>query len=194
MPKSLAGATLFVLLAAACRHRDGSERNAGDIACPAAWREAPATDPGIRVPQGSEVIWHVTAHGTQDYVCAVADAGSVAYAWKFTGPDAALTDCRGRAAGRHLASADGPTAPEWRSGHGAFVTAHKTSSWTPDPSAVPWLLLAVDHSDGEGPPATARFVQRTSTRGGIAPAEPCDARTVGEIERVPYDADYYFLR
>ena len=37
-------------------------------------------------------------------------------------------------------------------------------------------------------------VQRVATKGGVEPAEACDASKVGQEARVPYTADYSFYR
>jgi hypothetical protein len=38
------------------------------------------------------------------------------------------------------------------------------------------------------------YIQRLNTVGGVAPAEPCDAKTVGSKKAVPYSADYVFYK
>ena len=38
------------------------------------------------------------------------------------------------------------------------------------------------------------YIQRVNTRGGVAPAMPCDAMTKGSRTTVPYSADYVFYK
>jgi hypothetical protein len=63
---------------------------------------------------------------------------------------------------------------------------------TPDPNAIPWLLLEAVSSEGPGPFGGVTYVQRMNTVGGKAPAAP--GAVLGEVARVPYVAEYYFYR
>jgi len=63
---------------------------------------------------------------------------------------------------------------------------------TPDPDAIPWLLLEAVSSEGPGIFDGVTYIQRVDTVGGKAPADPGDF--VGEMARVPYTAEYYFYR
>jgi hypothetical protein len=200
---SLALALPLALALAASGCRPGSPPDAASPAssassvpaCPAAWLEAPAVDPSIAVPAGNaRLVLHASAAGSQNYTCAAApsDGGAASYAWSFSGPEAALSDCHGAVLGRHFASDAGPTAPEWQTPDGAYVIGHKTAAFAPGGGAVPWLLLGVDGHGGAGPVTEARYVQRVNTSGGVAPGSPCGAGNVGAVEKVPYSADYYF--
>lgn len=63
-------------------------------------------------------------------------------------------------------------------------------------NAVPMLLVrAVDHEGNQnGLLARVNFVQRVETRGGVAPADGCDAARVGTMVRVPYSATNVFYQ
>ena len=63
---------------------------------------------------------------------------------------------------------------------------------TPDPNAIPWLLLKAKSTDGPGIFAEVTYIQRVNTVGGKAPTAPGDY--VGELVRVPYTAEYFFYR
>jgi hypothetical protein len=181
----------FALVNLACRQGVSSSSASAD-GCPATWLQAPLVEGPIAVPAGNErMVLHASAAGFQNYACSAADAdGAVAYAWSPVGPDATLVDCHATPIGHHFAVDGG--APEWQMLDGAYVVAHKLAASMRDGRSVPWLLLSVDRSGGSAPPAEARYVQRLSTSGGVAPGASCDARNAGAIEKVPYTADYFF--
>jgi hypothetical protein len=136
-------------------------------------------------PAGNELAFELQAIGVQLYAC---DATSGAPAWTFQAPEATLTGPDGQASGKHFA---GPT---WEGADGSRVVGAKVAAATPDPSAIPWLLLAAASHAGTGRMAEVTFVQRVATWGGIAPAAGCDPSHVGEVARVPYRAVYCFYR
>jgi hypothetical protein len=124
--------------------------------------------------------------GVQIYSCSAAAGGP---AWAFRAPEARLVDRRGRFAGTHRA---GPT---WEALDGSSVLGAKVEAATPDPAAIPWLLLrAASHHAGSGRMADVTFVQRLQTSGGVAPSGGCSAATVDVVARVPYRAIYCFYR
>jgi len=63
---------------------------------------------------------------------------------------------------------------------------------TPDPTAIPWLLLRAVSSEGPGPFHRVTHIQRVNTVGGTAPTDP--GGFVGDVAEVPYTAEYYFYR
>lgn len=82
--------------------------------------------------------------------------------------------------------------PTWESESGSKVVGAVVDRCTPDPDAIPWLLLRATGSEGPGIFHRATFIQRVNTVGGLAPAEP--GEFVGEVAEVPYAAEYYFYR
>jgi hypothetical protein len=106
--------------------------------------------------------------------------------WIFLKPEAVLYSNDSEVVGIHYG---GPT---WESNSGSFVVGAVLDRDTPDPTAIPWLLLEGAHSGGPGIFNGITFIQRVNTVGGIAPADP--GQSVGEEARVPYAADYYFYR
>jgi hypothetical protein len=174
--------------------RQGGRVDASPVAgaCPSAWLDAPVVDPQIAVPSGDDrVVLHAFAKGIQKYACtSIGIDGGTSYGWSFVGPEATLDDCHSEAIGRHFASDAG--APEWRTGDGAYVVAHKTAAAAARDGAVPWLLLSVDRGVGGAPFTRSRYVQRVRTSGGTAPSLACDASLAGTLQGVPYTADYFF--
>ncbi|HET7824491.1 MAG TPA: DUF3455 domain-containing protein [Anaeromyxobacter sp.] len=176
------GGSIAVLVAAistaSAEERRAASPSASSAPIPAA----------LAAPAGHELAFELLADGVQIYSCVHArGAAGAAAAWEFQAPEATLTDRRGRRAGQHGA---GPT---WEALDGSSVKGAKVESATPDPSAIPWLLLrAASHGSGAGQMADVTFVQRVWTSGGNAPSDGCGDATVGATARVPYRAVYRF--
>ena len=139
----------------------------------------------LAAPAGHGLAFELSAEGVQIYVCGGA-AG--AFAWAFQAPEAKLVDFRGQPAGTHYA---GPT---WEGLDGSKVVGAKVEGATPDPTAIPWLLLRAASNAGTGRMADVTFVQRIQTHGGLAPDGGCGASNVGVVVRVPYHATYCYHR
>lgn len=155
---------------------------------PAAPGFSGAMPPSLAAPAGNQLAFELRAEGVQVYSCA-GPSGAAGPAWAFQAPEATLTDGRGQPAGTHGA---GPT---WEALDGSSVVGAKVEGATPDPAAIPWLLLrATSHAGGRGLMADITFVQRVQTSGGNAPSEGCGPGTVGAVARVPYRALYRFFR
>jgi hypothetical protein len=135
----------------------------------------------LQVPAGNKVAFHVYAEGVQIYRW---DGTS----WVFMGPEAELfADAGGNGVvGIHYA---GPT---WESNSGSKVVGTVRQRCTPDPDAIPWLLLGAVSSEGPGIFDRATFIQRVNTAGGNIPNDPGDSP--GELAEVPYTAEYFFYR
>src|SRR5437899_12550351 len=97
---------------------------------------SPACDK-IQVPDGNKVAFHAYAIGVQIYRW----SGS---AWVFVAPAAVLYANAGYdgEVGTHYA---GPT---WESNSGSKVVGKRLQGCTPDPTAIPWLLLQAGSTDG----------------------------------------------
>jgi hypothetical protein len=135
----------------------------------------------IEVPEGNKVASHVYAVGVQIYRW----NGT---AWAFVAPSAVLyanADHDGQV-GTHYV---GPT---WESNGGSKVIGARVAGCTPDPTAIPWLLLQAVTTEGPGVFHRVTYVQRVRTTGGLAPATPGSA--VGEEVQIPYTAEYFFYR
>jgi hypothetical protein len=144
-------------------------------------RPLPTTD--LAVPAGNRLVRQLEAVGVQVYTCTAAPAGA---AWVFTGPEATLQSRQGEAAGKHYA---GPT---WEALDGSKVVGAKVAGATPDPAAIPWLLLRATSHAGAGEMTEVTYIQRIATTGGLAPAEGCTPASLGAVARVPYTASYCF--
>jgi hypothetical protein len=144
--------------------------------------QAPPPVPSeLKPPSGEELVLRVVASGDQIYTC----DGSK---WTLVGPDAKLSDERGREAGSHFA---GPT---WQWSDGSRVIGKPIANATPDPDSIPWLLLTATGHQGDGVMSKVSSIQRLHTKGGKAPASGCSASSKDEKLRVPYTADYYFYQ
>jgi hypothetical protein len=135
--------------------------------------------PKLKAPAGHTVAFRAYAEGVQIYRW-------TGTAWAFVGPEAVLYDDDGGVVGIHYA---GPT---WESNSGSYVVGTVLERATPDPDAIPWLLLQAVDSEGPGIFHRITYIQRVHTEGGKAPAYPGDY--VDEVVEVPYTADYYFYR
>ena len=135
----------------------------------------------LQVPAGNKLASHVYGGGVQIYTW----TGTT---WSFVSPEALLyaaPDFEGLV-GFHYA---GPT---WESLSGSEVVGTVIQSCTPNPDAIPWLLLEAVSHEGHGIFQRVTFIQRLYTVGGNAPTVPGDFP--GQVARVPYTAQYYFYR
>jgi Protein of unknown function (DUF3455) len=132
----------------------------------------------LQVEEGNKVAFQASAVGVQIYAWN-------GVKWVFVAPSAILYHGNGVVA-THYA---GPT---WESNSGSTVVGARIDGSTPDPTAIPWLLLKAVETEGPGIFDGITFIQRINTVGGLAPSEP--GEFVGEIVEVPYLADYVFYR
>jgi hypothetical protein len=158
------------------------------LAAPAA--AAPFDDPqppdlgdcqNLQVPPGNKLSLHTFGVGVQIYRW----NGT---GWTFVAPQAILFADAGEDSivGIHFG---GPT---WEAIDGSEVVGAVIQSCTPDPSAIPWVLLGAASTEGPGVLDRVTYVQRLNTVGGKAPAVP--GAFLGQVARVPYTADYLFYR
>ncbi|MEW5917700.1 MAG: DUF3455 domain-containing protein [Gemmatimonadota bacterium] len=135
----------------------------------------------LRAPAGSKLAFHTFATGVQIYRW----NGT---SWSFVAPEAVLTEDAGGngVVGTHYA---GPT---WESNSGSKVVGALVDRCTPNPNAIPWLLLRAVSNDGPGIFQRVTSIQRVNTVGGLAPAT--SGTVVGEEARVPYTTEYFFYR
>jgi len=156
-----------------------------------AWLAPPAVAPALVVPAGATPKIHDHAEGAQIYTCtatAGADGGATTYAWVLKAPDAILYDAGGAQVGTHGAG------PHWTASDGSTANGMKVAEQpSPSSDAISWLLLRVASTSGTGVFSDVSYVQRVGTNGGKAPADGCDATTVGTDTRAPYTGEYYFF-
>jgi hypothetical protein len=148
---------------------------------------AVAADEGIVLPpQGSTLQLELTADGVQIYTC---EAKEGRFEWSFKAPEANLFDKQGRQAGTH---SGGPT---WKLIDDSAVVGEVIArADSPEPDAIPWLLLRAKSHEGSGALAAVTYVRRTETKGGVSPKTGCDARHLSEQACIPYSATYQFYR
>jgi hypothetical protein len=165
-------AAMLLALVAAAGAEPGNDNRAPELTGDAA---------KLTVEAGHKVIAEAYAVGVQIYRWNGAS-------WTFVGPEAVLYHDEEEQGefGIHYA---GPT---WVSASGSKVVAAVVDRSTPDPDAIPWLLLKASSSEGPGIFDSVTFIQRVNTTGGKAPAGP--GGVVGEEVEVPYTAEYYFYR
>ena len=133
----------------------------------------------LNIPaDGSSLLFSGNAEGAQIYTC-------TAEGWKLKAPDAVVVNEGGEKV-RHYA---GPT---WEAADGSKVVGELKAKSQVDAAAIPWLLLGAKSTEGSGPLARTRWVQRLETRGGKAPDGGCDAASAGAETRVAYSAVYRF--
>jgi hypothetical protein len=151
----------------------------------------------IQVPPGNRLFREGHAIGTQNYICLSTGWASPAY-----GPQATLFNDDNDQIITHFLS---PNPDESDTPRPAWQDSRDTSTvwgnpipdatYTPDPTAIPWLLLEVVGS-AEGPTGGdgmtgITYIQRVNTTGGLKPTGSC---TEGDKALVPYSADYFFYK
>ena len=165
----------------------------------------PAVPTNIQVPPGAVAFLVGHAIGTQNYVCLPSGAG---FKFVLFTPQATLIADNGKQLITHYFS---PNPDERDTIRATWQDSHDTSTvWasaTPEttstdpafvqPGAVAWVRLAVVGSRsgpiGSNKLAPTTFIQRVNTSGGVAPSTGCASLAdVGNVEFVPYTADYFF--
>lgn len=82
--------------------------------------------------------------------------------------------------------------PTWEHNNGSKVVATRLESCSPEPTAIPWLLLQTLSTEGTGVFSRVTYIQRVNTTGGLAPTAA--GTSIGAIAQIPYTAEYYFYR
>lgn len=151
-----------------------------------AGRARPDVPDSLKAPAGEDVILEAHATGVQIYVCQVESEQKLA--WVLKGPEAELTDSKGKVIVHHFA---GPT---WKDIDGSEVTGKVIAKQdAPKAGAIPWLLLSAASHTGEGIMTRVTTIQRIHTEAGLPPdAGECNASAKGRESKSNYSADYYF--
>jgi hypothetical protein len=151
----------------------------------------------IQVPAGNQPFRVAHAVGTQNYVCL-----STGWATRAYSPQATLFDEENEQILTHFLSpypagsnSFSPTWQDSRDTSTVWANPVDGASYTPDPTAIPWLLLKVvgtvaGPTNGDKMIVTT-FVQRVNTTGGLKPTGTCKE---GDKSLVSYTADYYFYK
>ncbi len=157
----------------------------------------PDVPTNLQVPEGNRLFRVAHAVGTQDYVCLSTGWASAAY-----GPQATLFDDESEQILTHFLSPNPDESntprPSWQDSHDSstvWANPVQGASYTPDPTAVPWLLLRVvgraAGPTGGDKMTEVTYVQRVNTVGGLKPSGAC---AEGSKALVPYTADYIFYK
>jgi uncharacterized protein DUF3455 len=171
----------------------GSGGSSAVSACPSLGvLKPPTVPPQLEPPASATLMMRYRAEGSQIYTCkaSTSAAGATSYAFALKAPDAKLTDESCAPAAMHFA---GPT---WKAIADASAVVGTKAAEAPAPvaGAIPWLLLKVTATKGQGVMSSVVAIQRVDTSGGVAPTSGCDAGTVGSERAVPYTAVYYFYK
>jgi hypothetical protein len=145
---------------------------------------ADAPSPTAALLAGQRVDFQADVRGTETYECRGSEAEPARWVWQNS--EAELVDASGQPAGKEAAGHG------WDAVDGSHVDGELVHSETPDPRALPWLLLRATSHAGTGRLSGVTFIQRRDTSGGLPPQDGCDAAHSGESARIPYTAVYYF--
>ena len=158
------------------------------IVCASSLAVSPPEAPeALRPPADQVLALEANATGVQIYKCGANKDQPERFEWALKAPEAELSDKTGRKIGKHYA---GPT---WESTDGSTVVgAVKARADSPDPSAIPWLLLSAKSNSGTGVFSQIKSIQRLQTVEGKPPSAPCGRDNAQQVVRVPYRAVYYF--
>lgn len=139
----------------------------------------------LQVPTEQQLLLKAAARGSQIYVCEQLVDKKSQFEWTLEAPDAKLFNSQGQVLGNHY---EGPT---WEANDGSKVTADIKATENAPNASIPWFLLQVESSQGDGRLANVEWIQRLHTTGGI-PQQNCDRNRQNAKISVPYTADYYF--
>ena len=146
---------------------------------------AAADQAAVAPPEGSAPLLELAADGVQIYTCDTKDGSFV---WSFKAPEANLFDEQGRQVGTHYG---GPT---WKIDDGSTVVGEAVKrADSPEPGAIPWLLLRAKSHEGSGILSAVAYISRVETEGGEAPKTGCDASHLSAQARMRYSAIYQFF-
>lgn len=143
----------------------------------------------VQVPAGNKVAMETVGMGDITYECRVKASMPGEHEWVFVGPDAKLMDRSGKQVGRYF----GPPAT-WENMDGSRVTATQVAVAPASAGSIPLQLVKANPAVGSGMMTGTTYIQRVATQGGVAPAMPCNASSMGAKQVVKYQADYIFYR
>lgn len=142
----------------------------------------------VQVPAGHKVAMETVGVGQITYECR-AKKDMTGHEWVFVGPDAKLMSRSGQVVGAYY----GPPAT-WESNDGSKVTGKQLATAPAGAGNIPLQLVQTQTAVGTGAMQGVTYIQRVATRGGVAPAMPCDSAKQGTKQIVNYQADYIFWK
>ena len=140
----------------------------------------------VRVPAGQKLMMATSATGEITYECREKKDMAGQHEWAFVGPVATLYGGDKKTVGKYYA---GPT---WEAADGSKVTGKQVAVAPASPGSIPLQLVKAEPAMGAGAMTGVSYIQRLNTKGGVAPAMPCDAAGKGQRKVVAYEADYMF--
>lgn len=144
---------------------------------------AMAQTPDAVTPKGVKATMTLTGSGPLGYECKNTDGK---FAWAGPVPNAKLTDKSGKEVGKYVAG------PKWELADGSTVTGKQVATAPAAAGSIP--LQLVEASGGTKQFEGVTHIQRVNTKGGVAPSDACDAKSVGQKKEVGYSADYVFFK
>jgi hypothetical protein len=142
-----------------------------------------AQTPEAVTPKGVKPYLTLTGTGPLGYECKNTDGK---FAWAGPVPNAKLTDKAGKDVGKYVAG------PKWDLADGSTVTGKQVAVSPAAAGSIP--LQLVEASGGTKQFDGTTHIQRINTKGGVAPSDACDAKSVGTKKEVGYSADYVFFK
>jgi hypothetical protein len=143
----------------------------------------------VQVPAGNKVALETVGVGMITYQCNAKKDMADQFEWVFAGPDAKLNDRSGKQVGKYF----GPPAT-WESNDGSKLTGAQVAVSPSSAGNIPLQLVKANAAMGSGAMTGVTYIQRVATKGGVAPAAPCNASVVGSKQIVNYQADYIFYK
>ncbi|MBX3609329.1 MAG: DUF3455 domain-containing protein [Hydrogenophaga sp.] len=143
----------------------------------------------VKVPAGHQVAMETVGVGQITYECRAKKDMAGQFEWVFAGPDARLLDRSGKQVGKYY----GPPAT-WEAMDGSKFTGTQLAVAPGGTGNIPFQLVKSNPAMGSGAMTGVTYVQRSATKGGVAPALPCAAGNQGAREIVQYQADYVFYK
>lgn len=143
----------------------------------------------VKVPVGHKVALETVGVGQITYQCRADREMAGKFAWVFAGPDAKLLDRSGKQVGKYY----GPPAT-WEAMDGSKFEGKQLAVAPGGAGNIPFQLVQANPAMGNGAMSGVTYVQRSATKGGVAPALACNAANADAKEIVNYQADYVFYK
>ncbi|AOW12547.1 hypothetical protein LPB72_15990 [Hydrogenophaga crassostreae] len=143
----------------------------------------------VKVPAGHKVAMETVGVGEITYQCRADKDMADKYAWVFAGPDAKLLDRSGKQVGKYY----GPPAT-WEAMDGSKFDGKQLAVAPGGDGNIPFQLVQANPAMGAGAMTGVTYVQRSATKGGVAPKSDCGAANVDAKLIVNYQADYVFYK
>ena len=179
---NLSTTTFAVALAAALSACAGMQ-SGGSMS---SYSQASLPDP-VKVPTGNKVALETVGVGEITYECRAKTDAPGTFEWAFVGPQADLNSRSGAKVGTYF----GPPAT-WAANDGSKITGTQVAVSPAPAGNIPMQLVKANPASGPGAMMGVTYIQRVATKGGVAPADPCNSGAAGKKMVVKYQADYIF--